>query len=319
MMSMAVPFDMQIAHIYDETRPIDPEACRACFRDALQCVVGKGDIKIADIGCGTGRILECLIPDLFQKEQIVGVDISPAMLDAAKSKSALRGVEFRNISAVDFAGKPHNQRHFDVVICHWLFHCVPEWRALFRACVDLTKSDGLLAWLEEDGDLYHALDGMSTSNEPLKRLFEAYYRSVNRELRALAMDGIDPFLRTGTALRCTNDLARELAASEWNVQTHFKMHHWTKRVSVTWILSNIFERRVFTNLRRIPLAANARATDDLKQKLGTTGLPKEGDSIELHFWATPAVAIAPSRKKVPVLSGLFRANEQSLQTIYQDV
>src|SRR5208282_5133866 len=222
----AVQFDKELARIYDETRPIDPEACRTCFRDALQDIVGKRGAKIVDVGCGTGRILECLIPDLFQKEQVIGIDVSPAMIDVAKSKPALHGVEFRNISAVDFAGALENQKHFDAVICHWLFHCLPDWQNVFHSCVNHVKMGGVLAWLEEESDLYRALDGKNTSNGLLKRLFDAYYESVNKELHALGLENITPSSRAGTALRCTDDLANELAVWGWNVQPHFRTHRW---------------------------------------------------------------------------------------------
>lgn len=299
-MGKAVSFDAEIARIYDETRLIDPEACRACLRDALSGIVGGNNLKILDAGCGTGRILECLIPCLRQREQVIGIDISPAMLELARSKPALCGVEFHNVSVVDFATVPGNRKYFDVVICHWIFHCVPDWRKAFRSCVSLVNPDGVLVWLEEDGDLYRALDEMSTSNETLKRLFDAYYESVNKELRTLGLGEIIPYIRTGTALRCTDDLANELAAQGWNVQSHFKAHYWAKQVTVGWIISNVFDQRAFTNLRRIPVVANVRAIGELKQKLGKGGLPKEGDILELKFLAKAVVASLSRKKALPV-------------------
>src|SRR5208282_1100088 len=239
-MIKAVKFDKELARIYDETRPIDSEGCCECFRDALQGINGKKDARIVDVGCGTGRILECLVAGLVRKEQVVGIDVSSAILEVARSKSSLRGVEFHDISVVDFAKSASNQQMFDVVICHWLFHCLPDWKKVFRACVDLAKPNGVLAWLEEEGDLYRVLDGMDASNAPLVRLFEAYYESVNKELHAHGSEKIAPSVRAGTMVRCTDDLANELNALGWNVQTQFKTHRWTRQVTVGWIFESIF-------------------------------------------------------------------------------
>jgi SAM-dependent methyltransferase len=285
MMNEAVAFDTELAHIYDETRPIDAEACRACFREALQDIARNSHARLVDVGSGTGRVLECLIPDLFQKEQIVGIDISPAMLEVAKSKPRLRGVTFCNVSAVDFASRPENQGHFDGVICHWLFHCLPDWRRAFRACVDMVKPNGVLAWLEEDGDLYRALDWKGTDNHGLNRLFDAYYESVNKEFFALGLENFEPASRAGTALRCRDELKDELAAWGWTVRPCFKAHRWTRRVRVDWLVQTVLALRVFTNLRRIPAIVNSRAIENLRSKLGHSGLPNPSDEVALNFWA----------------------------------
>ncbi|HUI07032.1 MAG TPA: class I SAM-dependent methyltransferase [Verrucomicrobiae bacterium] len=300
MTNTPVQFDRGLARIYDKTRPIDPEACRACFRDALQGIVGRTNARIVDVGCGTGRILGCLIPDLLRKEQVVGIDVSSAMLEVARGKRALHGVALHKISVADFANAVENRERFDAVICHWLFHCLPDWRDIFRACANLVKAGGVLTWLEEDGELYRALDGMNTNNGRVNRLFATYYESVNNQCGEPGLSQFDPAARAGAPLRCTDELARELSSCGWIIQKEFSTHRWTRMMTVNWIVRTVLGLRVFTNLRQIPAAVNSAAIADLRYKLGQAGLPKGSDQLEIRYWANAVVAV----KETTVSTGL---------------
>jgi ubiquinone/menaquinone biosynthesis C-methylase UbiE len=295
-MSTQIDFDTELARIYDETRPIDGEACRAGFRAALKSILGNQHSRIVDVGCGTGRVLKCLIPDIVRKEQVVGIDISGAML--AIAKTTLKGVDLREISLTDFANETKNHQSFDVVICHWLFHCIPDWQTALRACTRLAKKSGILIWLNEDGDLYQALDGMtgvqSNSKKSLNLLFEAYYRAVNDALQLKNAPQIVPSSRAGTVLRCTEALESELANWGWDVQSPWGTQYWVKEVSAGWIIDKILTPRVYTNLRNIPPDINSQAIKKLRVKLGSDGIPRESDLLKIEFWAKCAVACAGS-------------------------
>lgn len=293
-MKAQVQFDTELASIYDETRPIDGEACRAGFRAALKAICGNQHARIVDVGCGTGRVLEYLISEIVCKEQVVGIDSSKAMLDMARAKPALKDVDLREISLTDFANETKNNQGFDAVICHWLFHCIPDWQTALRTCTGLAKKSGILIWLNEDGDLYQALDGMtgvqSTSRKSLNLVFEAYYKEVNEALELKSLPQIVPSSRAGTVLRCTEALESELANWGWDVQLPWETQYWDKEVSVDWIIDKILTRRVYTNLRDIPHETNTQAIQNLKTKLGSDGIPKGSDSIGIRFWAKCAVA-----------------------------
>lgn len=294
-MKAQIEFNVELARIYDETRPIDREACGACFRDALEGRLLHRNFTIMDVGCGTGRILECLIPELFRKDQVVGIDISSEMLEIARNKSALKGLTFRNISIMDFASEVRNQGQFDVVICNWLFHCVLDWRNVLRACISIAKPSATLVWLEEDGDLYRALDMIGASQptpttDALQRLFDAYHGCVEKLLAAHDLPGVKPVSRIGPPLRCTGDLADALATCNWTTQREFAVHYWKRRVSVNWIVKKVLSLRAFTNLQRVPVPINEAAIADLECQLGRAGMPNANDTLELNFWAKPTIA-----------------------------
>lgn len=297
MLKAQIQFDAELASIYDETRPIDGEACRANFRDALKAIGANQNVRVLDVGCGTGRVLEWLIPDVVRNEQVVGIDISKAMLDIAKAKPKLHSADLQEVSLTDFADKPENHQRFDIVICHWLFHCIPDWQVALRACTRLAKKSGILIWLNEDGDLYQALDGISAvhtnSTKSLNLFFEAYYKSVNEALPSGSAQ-FSPSGRAGTVLRCTAELEGELAKWGWDVKLPGATHYWNKEITPDWIINNLLTSRVYTNLREIPEAANRQAIENVKSKLGNSGTPAANDPLKIKFWARCAVACAGS-------------------------
>jgi SAM-dependent methyltransferase len=293
-------FDTELAKLYDETRPIDPNECLACFKDAFKTFQSE-KWKIADIGCGTGRLLECLFPHLEQKDCVVGVDISPAMIGIAKSKDKLKGVEWYQKSAIDFYyNNPDFHQYFDVVICHWLFHCTTDWESTLRACTSLASKSGILMWLKEDGNLYQALDGelvpTCTAENSLKCLFDAYWNIVNRILAERNSSVISPSSRAGASLRCTKELEIELAKWGWRVDLPSKTRGWNKEVTVQWIIDKILSPRIYTNLRRVPSEVNTMALKELKDSLGRDGLPQFNDSLTLNFRLRSVIARSNTSK-----------------------
>src|SRR5258708_32707755 len=65
---------------------------------------------ILDAGCGTGYF--CQLLEKSQPSKIVGLDISPAMIEVAK-KNCL-SVEF---NCMDISNQPFGNERFDLVIC----------------------------------------------------------------------------------------------------------------------------------------------------------------------------------------------------------
>lgn len=263
-------FDRSIAAVYDETRPITAEACQGMVRDALEGVTFRAPPLVADVGCGTGRILEHLVPAIWAPDRVVAIDESTEMLARASQKPNLANVTFVHQSVVDFASSPAARGSFNLVMAHWLFHCVEDWPSAILSCLRILGPNGVLIWFEEDGDLYRALDRLdpllpSRASQPVYQFFAEFYALVEQEFRLAGRTWSGPSCRLGTPLRNTQNLVCFLASRGWSVTHDKRERSWSMNVTYQWLLSTVLEQRVFTNLRRIPSAIYGVALAKLKQ------------------------------------------------------
>ena len=88
-MNKVADFSDTLADRWDELCYHDPEK----LNDILQRTGLRKGLRILDIGCGTGVLESYLLP--YSPLQIVGVDISPGMIEKARSKYATPIVDFR--------------------------------------------------------------------------------------------------------------------------------------------------------------------------------------------------------------------------------
>ena len=78
-MNKVADFSDTLADRWDELCYHDPEK----LNDILQRTGLRKGLRILDIGCGTGVLESYLLP--YSPLQIVGVDISPGMIEKAKT------------------------------------------------------------------------------------------------------------------------------------------------------------------------------------------------------------------------------------------
>ena len=81
-MNKVADFSDTLADRWDELCYHDPEK----LNDILRRTGLRKGLRILDIGCGTGVLESYLLP--YSPLQIVGVDISPGMIEKARSKYA---------------------------------------------------------------------------------------------------------------------------------------------------------------------------------------------------------------------------------------
>ncbi|MFH1578803.1 MAG: class I SAM-dependent methyltransferase [Thermoplasmatota archaeon] len=113
---LSYSFD-RVADKFDETR-FYPDTVMGDILNALEKVLVKGS-RTLDAGVGTGRFAEPL-----QKRgyDVVGVDISPRMLDNARGK----GTE--NLFRGDLCALPFRDAVFSVAISIHVLHLISSWR-----------------------------------------------------------------------------------------------------------------------------------------------------------------------------------------------
>lgn len=101
----------------------------------------KGNERVLDAGCGSGRLTEVLLTRL-PAGGVVALDSSPKMLRQARQRLAKFGarVEFVHASLQDF----EMAQKVDGVFSNAVFHWVPDHRAMFRALHGALRPGGWL-------------------------------------------------------------------------------------------------------------------------------------------------------------------------------
>jgi SAM-dependent methyltransferase len=120
----------------------DPEVRRA-WRELLAPRLPAGRPRVLDAGCGTGS-LAVLLAD--SGADVVGVDSSPRMIDAARAKAAAEGVDV--VLAVGDAADPPVPGPFDVVLCRHVLWALPDPDAAVARWTGLLARDGRLVLVE---------------------------------------------------------------------------------------------------------------------------------------------------------------------------
>ncbi|MBY5770774.1 trans-aconitate 2-methyltransferase [Rhizobium laguerreae] len=106
--------------------------------DLLMRVPGTGISSVVDVGCGPGNSTELLV-DRFPSAHILGMDSSPAMIEAARQR--LPNVEFETGNVETWHPSPPMDLLFANAVLQW----VPDHRRLFPKLVSYLEDGGSLA------------------------------------------------------------------------------------------------------------------------------------------------------------------------------
>jgi len=120
----------RVAHCYDDTRGIPPEAARA-IGDAIAAMARdvSPSPRLLEVGIGTGRIA---VPLAEAGVRVTGIDISPNMLAVLREKR--RDID---VLLAEAARPPLRDAAFDAALFVHILHLVPDAEATLRATVRL--------------------------------------------------------------------------------------------------------------------------------------------------------------------------------------
>jgi SAM-dependent methyltransferase len=115
---------------------------RAAWADRLKDWLPAPPADVLDLGCGTGS-LALLAAEAGHR--VVGVDLSPRMVELARAKLALAPA---TVLVGDAAAPPVGGRTFDVVLVRHLVWTLPEPDAALRRWVGLLRRPGRIVLVE---------------------------------------------------------------------------------------------------------------------------------------------------------------------------
>lgn len=133
----------------------DP-AVRAGWRELLLSVLPPAPARIADLGCGTGSVTVLLAGEGYD---VHGVDLSGAMVAAARAKAAETGVTAR-VEQGDAAFPPWEPASFDVVFARHVLWALPDPEAVVGRWIGLLRPGGRLVLVE---GLWYTGGGLSAA------------------------------------------------------------------------------------------------------------------------------------------------------------
>lgn len=121
----------------------DPAVHEAWTR-LIQGVVPPNSASILDIGCGTGSLSVVLAQF---GHQVTGIDLSPNMIAAAKTKAAAAKCTIA-FQVMDAAFPRFEAEQFDVVLCRHILFMLPDLEQVLQRWVKLMKPKGRLILIE---------------------------------------------------------------------------------------------------------------------------------------------------------------------------
>lgn len=239
---MSVPFD-RIADRFDQTRGY-PEHVMADVMSALESVLDRNE-AILDAGVGTGRFAAPLQEKGFR---IVGVDLSPRMLEKAKEKSVddlVRG---------DLRFLPFGDRVFGAAMSIHVLHLISDWRTALAEIGRVTKGVYISVAFEKE-------------DSPAQRIRD-YYDEICAKL---GYDTSHPGMRE-------RELPDVLAP---DTQRPIIQHE--HEVDVEGLISD-YESRTFSSQWTVPEDIHSGAIDAMRERYGDTGTAKGIERISLLTW-----------------------------------
>jgi geranylgeranyl reductase family protein len=100
------------------------------------------DAVVLDAGCGTGESTKTVMR-LAKPKQIVGIDISSAMLNIAREKLSDPRVQFKKS---DMRQLPFADKSFDVVVSTWAIETLPNPKTAVQEFLRVIKDDGYVIY-----------------------------------------------------------------------------------------------------------------------------------------------------------------------------
>ena len=127
------------AEVYETDEAGVYKMCKEDYPDVLSELEKEPFDNVLDCGCGTAPIIS-LLHEKYPQKHYTGIDITPKMIDVAKSKN-LEGVTF---VVGDCENLPFEENTFDAIICCESFHHYPNVQDFFNSVQRCLKPGGRL-------------------------------------------------------------------------------------------------------------------------------------------------------------------------------
>lgn len=143
------------------------------FFDLLSLVRPTTNMRVVDLGCGTGRLTR-LLHDRLHARETTGIDRSSRMLDESR-QNASSGLTF-DVGTIE--AFPGDRGAFDLIFSNAAFHWVEDHRALLARLAGALTSSGQLAFqvpAQHDQPSHRVAEEL-TEVDPFRGAFNGWHR-----------------------------------------------------------------------------------------------------------------------------------------------
>jgi ubiquinone/menaquinone biosynthesis C-methylase UbiE len=112
--------------------------------EIVRMINPKGADMVLDIASGTGEPGLTIAP-MLNGGMVISTDISEAMLDIAREKSAMRGIKNLDFVACDASELPFPEHSFDAISCRFGFMFFPDMLLAAKEMVRVLRPGGRIA------------------------------------------------------------------------------------------------------------------------------------------------------------------------------
>ena len=134
----------RVAHCYDETRGMPPEAARRVSDAIARILRGVSPSpRLIEVGVGTGRMA---VPLAEAGVRVTGIDISPNMLGVLREKR--RDID---VMLAEASRPPLREAAFDAALFVHILHLVPDAEATLCATARLVRPGGVILFGFDQG------------------------------------------------------------------------------------------------------------------------------------------------------------------------
>jgi ubiquinone/menaquinone biosynthesis C-methylase UbiE len=230
----------RVAHCYDETRGIPPDAERA-IAGALAAIIRAATPRprVLEVGIGTGRIA---VPLAAAGLRVTGIDIAPKMLAVLRAKRT-----DIDIMLGEAAHPPLRDATFDALLFVHVLHLVPDATATLRATIPLVRPGGVVIHAGDQGHV------------ALRAQAEELIRRAAAEVAGIDLSGWDVHLR---ARQLAERFLRGCCADVGTVV----LARWTTRSRGRTMLERL-QRKDFSSSWKIPDAALPAVIERVRPRL----------------------------------------------------
>ena len=158
----------------------------------------KPDMKVVDIGCGTGSVSFMISPMVGELGRVVGVDSNQYAINYCNEIARSQGILNAKFIISDATSLDFESHTFDISYSRFLFQHVKDASQALREMVRVTKPGGVV--MVEDCDLFTWL--LYPKNESVSKLWHWYESiqlergtdpEIGRKLYAMFLDeGLEP-------------------------------------------------------------------------------------------------------------------------------
>jgi trans-aconitate 2-methyltransferase len=147
------------------------------FFDLMALVRPAPDMRVVDLGCGTGRQTEVLHAHLHARETI-GIDRSARMLEAILAEPLPGGLRFEVGTIESFAADSGRAGTRDLIFSNAAFHWVEDHEELLKVLASALAPSGQLAFqMPAQHDAWsHVVAEDLTDVEPFRSAFGGWHR-----------------------------------------------------------------------------------------------------------------------------------------------